>query len=81
MNKLANMTPNKYMDSTKFEIIKYSIQQFDNVKGQCHVCNKILLRNIDCCRWVYNPKTKYYPVTHFFVCSEECGQMYILQNL
>lgn len=65
-----------------FEVRKYEFEpDWDNIQEQCHVCDKILLRSLPCCRWVYTPHSEYPPVTLFFVCSEECANMFILQKM
>lgn len=50
---------------------------WDNGKSQCNVCDTILLRHLGW--YVYMPNPKSY-VKNYFVCSQECGEMFILQR-
>ena len=64
-----------------FRYIEYRLTLWNNVEGKCEVCYKVFDKYTG--YWVYDTNDSYTSnmKTHYFVCSVECAQMWILQNL
>jgi hypothetical protein len=57
---------------------KSTMDYWDNVESTCHICNTHMNRTEGW--YVHWPNSIYMPVKNFFVCSKECGEMFILQR-